>query len=117
MSIVELQAATPSPAVAVTWSRVAENLWVASNQREFVGTVEALGARFRASDHRGIVIADVRDLDTAMGRVLHPDGRGYDRRYRTQSAVGDLRLARATAIVAGAVCVGSVILLMTGLGS
>jgi hypothetical protein len=118
MSIVGLQTPPPVPASQVVWKRVNESLWVASTRGgEFLGMVEAVGVRFRASDERGILITEAADLGTAMAQVQHPAGRAYDRRRRSEPAPDDLRMARMTAVIAGAVCVTSVIMLVTGLGS
>jgi hypothetical protein len=118
MSIIGLQTSPPVPASQVDWKRVNESLWVASTPGgEFVGMVEAVGGRFRASDDRGIQITETADLRAGMAQVLHPNGRAYDRRRRAEPEPADLRMAQMTAVIAAAVCAASVIMLLTGLGS
>jgi len=117
MSIAELHLASQPPTGDATWSRVSASLWVASTRTDFLGTVEAVHGRYRAFDQRGILISEAPELEAAMAHVLHPGGRAYDRRARSDLSRGDQRLMRATAIVAGAVTVVSVVMLMSGLGS
>ena len=117
MSIVESQTSHSAVDTTTIWTRVTESLWVASAHDEFLGMVEAVGDRYRASDRRGILIAEAADLDGGKRQVLHPGGRAYDRRRRSEPEPADLHLALATAVIAGVVCAASLVMLLTGLGS
>lgn len=113
MSVLVLQSAPPVT-VRATWAQVGPALWVASRRGEFVGTVEQVGQAFVACDGYAAQLGTFSDLETAKHRVLQPaEVFGGARRAR----VDDMTLAWATAIVGGAVILGSLAMLTLGLGA
>ena len=86
----------PSSPKALAWVAVTDDLWVASQAGNFVGTVERVESRFVAIDGRGAPLGVNGDLDLAKARVReHFETHGLEkvRRSRRGSAI-DRRVRR-----------------------